>query len=329
MKAFLMEGNGVTYGRDKRFFPAIKMLLLAFFFASTSIFAYGGPPPAYTPKVPGRIRFALCQTATAKPDGTNVVNRVFDWIRRKNLDGVDVFILPELAFASFLNLESAWRLADSVWCGASAFTREKGAWLVVNQPVRTDRGVLYNETRVFAPDGEVFATYRKRILARIDLQASFSPGDAARPVELPFAKVGLLICKDAFFPNVGSGAYADADIIVTQFAHPGVDINTAREARFFPPTAWALSELRDSSAGWRRFGKPFLAVNKVGRDGPYNLVGGSHVTDANGRRGAELGSGPGVLLVDFPLKTDGHVEAKPTPQAHMNASGMTAPSVAP
>jgi predicted amidohydrolase len=182
----------------------------------------------------------------------------------------------------------------------------------VNHPARDAGGIVHDETRVLAPDGQVAATYHKRILALMDMAASFAPGKYAGVVELPFARIGLLVCKDAFFPEHGSGAYADADILIGQFAHPGVKNGTAEEARLFPSPRVALKELRYVSAGWSHLGKPFLAVNKIGRDGHYSLVGGSHATDAAGRAVADIGVAPGTLLVDFPLGPDGHVGASPT-----------------
>lgn len=269
------------------------------------------------PKTPGRVRFALCQTPSAGAGASNRLEQVFDWGRLAVGGGADVVVFPELAFSSFSELDVAWRSSTSVWSRTAALAREGETWIVANHPTATggETNAVYNETRVFGPDGAVAAIYRKRVLAHMDVRVSFSPGPPAVLAEFPFARIGLLVCKDAFFPDKCAEDYAGADILLVQFAHPGLDDRSAPEARRHPPSARALRELRGVRFGWRRLGKPFLAVNKAGRDGPYNLVGGSLAADASGRIVAVADAAPAILFVDFPLGPDGRILPEPASPA--------------
>ena len=272
------------------------------------------------PKTQGRVRFALCQTPSTGAGTSNRLEQVFDWGRRAVGDGADVVVFPELAFSSFSELDVAWRSSTSVWFRASSLACEGGAWIVANHPTGTggETNVVYNETRVFGPDGAVAAVYRKRVLANMDIQASFSPGPPAVLAELPFARIGLLVCKDAFFPDKGAEDYTGADILLVQFAHPGLDDRSAPDARWHPPSDRALRELQGVRFGWRQLGKPFLAVNKAGRDGPYSLVGGSLAADASGRIVAVADAAPAILFVDFPLGPDGRILPEPASPASVD-----------
>lgn len=264
---------------------------------------------AFVPKHSGKVRFALCQTPSVFSKTETRIEFLFSWARRRLHGDEDVIVFPELAFSAFSDLSTAWRKAPAVWEAAAAFARERGAYLFVNHPHRPDGadGSLFNETRVFAPDGTVAFVYRKRVLSRMDEKALFLPGPPATMAQLPFGRIGVLICKDAFTPSEGSDRYASADVLLVQFAHPGVDNIRAPEARWFPPSGKAMSEVVESRFGWARFGKPYLAVNKTGPDGNYVLSGGSFASDASGRIVKPLKRLPDVFFTDFPLGPDGAI----------------------
>ena len=269
----------------------------------------------FVPKTPGLIRFALCQTPCGVfPDSTRI-NDTFDWVRDSLRGDEDVIVFPELAFVNFSELKTGWRKGPTVWKKAKAFAKERGAWVLVNHPNRPGgaSSKMYSETRVYAPDGHIAAVYRKRVLAEMDSKASFSPGPAAVMAKLPFAKLGLLICKDAFVPSIGGSAYAKADILLVQFAHPGVIKRTKAERAWFHSVKTARNEVRGSRLDWKSLRKPFMAVNKSGPDGHYKLAGGAFAAKANGKIVAETGTSPTVLFVDFPLQKNGKIQPTPMP----------------
>ncbi len=299
-----------------------KLALTAMFALSVVLSAFpdGTAASPYTPKNPGKIRFALCQTPCASTGMTNQVTQVLKWVSLHLQGDEDVIVLPELAFASFQDLKSAWKEAAAVWCAAAAFARERGAYLFVNHPEREEDGGLFNETRVFAPDGNVIATYRKRELANMDIAASFSEGRTVPLVALPFAKVGVLICKDAFIPS-RKADYAQADILVAQFAHPGVLKKQTPEQKWLGDPEESLRQLRSSRYIWRALEKPYLAVNKAGLDGDFILVGGTFATDVSGRMICPRTNGPQVLIADFVLTNPIRKFAKIVPSFSVPARG--------
>lgn len=102
--------------------------------------------------------------------------------------------------------------------------------------VKADDGLIANRSLLFRPDGSIAARYDKIHLFDIDLpsgesyreSATYSPGEEAVAVNLPFATLGLAICYDMRFPrlantlaNAGASvlAYPSAFTVPTGKAH--------------------------------------------------------------------------------------------------------------
>lgn len=277
-----------------------------------------------TTKTPGVARFALCQTAALETASEESVADVFAWVRGRLRGDEDAVVLPEMAFTTFSEFPDAWRYAPAVWRQAADFAVERDAWVFVNHPNREGSGAdarLFNETRVFSPDGGLAAVYRKRVLANMDGAAGFSPGAEATVADLPFARIGLLICKDAYYPEKGGDGYVAADMLLVQFSHPGVDDRDAPEAAGFPSSAQSLKDLRRSRYGWSHLKVPFAAANKDGPDGNYVLCGGTFAADSDGTAFAGRKSGAGVVFADFPLRDDGRIAAPPPFEVSLDPAG--------
>jgi len=268
---------------------------------------------AATTKNGGVARFALCQTPALDAACDDPVSDIFDWVEDRLVGDEDAVVLPEYAFTTFSEFAEAWDFASDVWGASASFAAENAVWLFVNHPSRAEGAdsPLFNETRVFSPEGEPFAIYRKRELANMDRAAGFSKGDAATVVELPFGDVGILVCKDAQYPEKAGDGYIGASMMLAQFAHPGVDDPEAPEAATFHPTAEAMQDVRDTRSRWSFLSVPYLAVNKSGPDGNYNLCGGSFAADAACDIVGGLDGEAGVLVVDLALAEDGRIPAPP------------------
>ena len=87
-----------------------------------------------------------------------------------------------------------------------------------------DDGLVYNSAAVVGPDG-VLAVYRKAHLWDAE-KLVFTPGDAPPPVvDLPFGRVGLMICYDLEFPEwVRLPALAGADLIAAPVNWPAMPV---------------------------------------------------------------------------------------------------------
>jgi deaminated glutathione amidase len=90
--------------------------------------------------------------------------------------------------------------------------------------VKAEDGRIANRSLVFAPDGKIIARYDKVHLFDIDLpngesyreSATYTPGESAVAVDLPFAKFGLCICYDVRFPRLAN-LYANAGASVLTY----------------------------------------------------------------------------------------------------------------
>ena len=274
-----------------------------------------GPRPAA--KTPGVVRFALCQTPADAFPPKDRIDAVFEWTRSRLPGDEDVIVFPEFAFTRFSDEAEAWRDATSVWARATAFAQERRAFVIANHPSGSggEPSRIYGETRVFSPTGTVAAVYRKRNLAAMDRAAGLSAGDGSVVAELPFARLGLLICKDAFFPEDGIeiGDYAASDVLVVQFSHPGVDDRNAPEAADFSSVEKERNRMRSTRREWADLRKPYFGVNRAGPDGSYRLAGGTFAAAASGRIVSGLDDDPGVLVVDCTVLPDGRLVPVPAP----------------
>lgn len=269
----------------------------------------------YEPKTPGRMRFALCQIPSGKFPASQRIDKTFAWAKKRLTGAEDAIVFPEFTFATFKEEATAWKKEKAAWKKAAAFAKKYRAYVFVNHPSRTEgkKSRIYSETRVFAPDGTVAAVYRKRVLASMDRAAGYSSGPKAVMAHLPFANVGILICKDAFRPKKGFKPYAKADVLLVQFAHPGIVNRKAKEAETFETPAGERKHLRDSRKGWKKLGKPYMAVNKVGTDGIYTLAGGTFAAKASGKVVTGLEMKADVLFVDYALNASRCIEPTPFP----------------
>jgi len=83
-------------------------------------------------------------------------------------------------------------------------SRQEGVYLLLGLQVEDDdRSLPYeNKTIFIAPDGELLSVYLKQGLAPGEM-ASFVRGEGPAPVlETPYGDVAVLICSDAFFPDL-------------------------------------------------------------------------------------------------------------------------------
>jgi predicted amidohydrolase len=88
-------------------------------------------------------------------------------------------------------------------------------------------GRVANRAFVFGPDGAVLARYDKIHLFDVDLpngeswreSATYTPGEAAVAIDLPWCRLGVTICYDLRFPH-----------LYRALAHAGADVLTAPAA---------------------------------------------------------------------------------------------------
>lgn len=64
-----------------------------------------------------------------------------------------------------------------------------------------DNGRRYNTDLIISPDGEVIGKYRKTHLTYLEINDGMIPGNELKVFDLPFGRIGILICWDQWFPE--------------------------------------------------------------------------------------------------------------------------------
>jgi len=151
------------------------------------------------------LRIGLCQYSPKV--GEMDLNRDLglEWIGRAADGGADLIVLPELAASGYTFQSEQEAVASSqeatgrtllAW---GELCRERGLHVVCGFSEQT-AGQRFNAAALIGPGGLV-GVYRKAHLFN-DEKSYFAPGDTGFPVfELPFGRVGILICYDLWFPE--------------------------------------------------------------------------------------------------------------------------------
>ncbi|MGI0131835.1 MAG: carbon-nitrogen hydrolase family protein [Thermoplasmata archaeon] len=191
---------------------------------------------------------------------------------------VDLAVFPELYLSGYLVGDRIHRLAlasgDPMWTQLGALARQTGTAVAVGAPVAlaSRRGETLNAVLLATPDGEV-RVQEKRYLPTygpFDEGATFTPGDASRPLEVGHASIGFEVCYDAFFPEVSRAlALGGADLLVVLSAAP--------------VTSGPLFE-KVLPARAVENACPLVYVNRVGVEDGIVFGGSSAAWDARGER---------------------------------------------
>ncbi|MHB8719044.1 MAG: nitrilase-related carbon-nitrogen hydrolase [Candidatus Dormibacteria bacterium] len=163
-----------------------------------------------------RIGVAQYEPRVGDVDGNRAA--AVSWCERAAAQDVDLLVLPELASSGYVFAGAAEAEATAEDGTASRFaaavgavTARSGMHVVTGFNERAG-GVRHNSALLIGPSG-VLATYRKLHLFH-DEQSWFAPGGDLPLVELPFGRVGMVICYDIWFPEAARTlALAGADIV--------------------------------------------------------------------------------------------------------------------
>lgn len=154
---------------------------------------------------PTLIRAAICQYAPAVGDVQGNRELGERWIRRAAEAGAQIIVLPELAASGYtFQSQAEARACSQPASGATvaswvSLCAELGVHVVAGFAEEAGEG-RFNSAAVMGPEGLV-GVYRKAHLFNEE-KIYFLPGDTGFPVfQLPFAKVGVLICYDLWFPE--------------------------------------------------------------------------------------------------------------------------------
>jgi predicted amidohydrolase len=200
---------------------------------------------------------------------------------RKLVEGTraDLYIFGELYLTGYMCKDLFPKLAEEL-SGPSVreackIVQEAGSAIIFGMPERDEEtGAIYNSSVLVPRDGEP-TSYRKVYPANFgpfeELQY-FRHGQELKVVDTEFGRIGLLICYDAFFPEVSKGlALRGAQVLACISAGPATS----------KPLFDVIIPARAIENGCF-----FLYSNLVGTELNMVFQGG---TQALGPRGEELG----------------------------------------
>jgi predicted amidohydrolase len=190
-----------------------------------------------------RLRLAVVQTNPVFGEVQANVRTALDLMSRTP---ADLYILPELFNTgyNFIDQKEATRLAEGVpgptheWI--ARFANSRTCHVVYGFAEKADR--IYNSAALVGPEGLV-GLYRKVHLFDRE-KLLFAPGDLGFPVfDLPFGKVGLMICFDWIYPEAartlslkGAQLLAHPSNLVLPYC-PEAMVTRCLENRMFAATA--------------------------------------------------------------------------------------------
>lgn len=166
------------------------------------------------------IRTAVCQYAPILGDLPANVEKGARAIQEAAESGADLIVLPEMANSGYVVFsgEEARALAErpdespaiARW---QQLAQEYNTYVIAGFGEKVSDTALYNSALVIGPSG-ILGTYRKTHLF-FEEKLYYRPGDLGFPVfDLPFGKIGILICYDLRFPEASRIlALKGADVI--------------------------------------------------------------------------------------------------------------------
>ena len=203
--------------------------------------------------------------------------------------GVDWVVTPELCISGY---EFTQRLGTD-WIGSEAdpwmnsfcerVARHKVTVFLGHADRDSKTGKLYNTVFVIGPDGSTLGKHRKHTVVP-GVESWATRNNDIRPVTIPSPslKAGVLICADAYTPDIAQRlTQQGADILISSAAWGSFPHG--------PETSW-----EDRS---RETGLPLFVCNRTGPDSTLNFSTAESVVVMNGKRLLSHTSPTSTLLV--------------------------------
>jgi agmatine deiminase len=233
------------------------------------------------------VTVGLIQTAVSEDMDTNLKN-VVDKIEQAVKQGAQIVCLQELYHTRYFpqeEQENAKKYAETI-PGKSTVVLSKLAKkhkIVIVVPLfeQAPNGKFYNSVVVINADGKLFETYHKIQVPQDPMfyeQNYFELGDLGyRVYDTAYAKIGVLICYDQWFPEAARiCTLKGADILFYPTAIGYIKGHTSADGDWHD--AWQTVQRSHAIVN----GVHVAAVNRVGSEGEWEFWGGSFVCDAFG-----------------------------------------------
>jgi beta-ureidopropionase len=250
------------------------------------------------------VRTAVIQ-AHANMSKQEAIEKHIDLIGKAAADGAQVTCLQEIFHGPYFPAEQdvKWYAEAEPEDGPTVtrmreVAREHGMVLVVPFYEEAQTGVYYNTAVVIESDGSILGKYRKTHIPHVGPcfweKFYFKPGNLGYPVlDSSVGKIGLIICYDRHFPEIGRALGLKGAEIV---------FNPSATVESLSKYLWELEQPAHAVAN----GYWIAAINRVGVEAPLSsakFYGSSYFCDPRGQIIAQASdSEDEVLVADLDLE---------------------------
>jgi N-carbamoylputrescine amidase len=238
--------------------------------------------------MPKNVKIGLVQTSCTADKQANI-QKAIEAVREAAAQGAQIVCLQEL-FASLYFCETEdhanFALAETIPGPTThAFqevAKETGVVIIASLFEKRAAGLYHNTTAVIDADGSYLGMYRKSHIPDdpgFYEKFYFAPGDTDYKVfETKFAKIGVLICWDQWYPEAARiTSLMGAEILFYPTAI-GWELDTPNDVNVEQYQAWQTIQRSHAIAN----GVHVVAVNRVGVEGISKFWGGSFVSNPFG-----------------------------------------------
>ena len=238
--------------------------------------------------MPKKVKIGLVQTTCTANKQANI-KKAIEGIRQAASNGAQIVCLQEL-FASLYFCEtedhSNFALAESIPGSTTQqfqeLAKEIGVVIIASLFEKRASGLYHNTTAVIDADGAFLGIYRKSHIPDdpgFYEKFYFAPGDTGYKVfETKFAKIGVLICWDQWFPEAARITSLKGAEILFYPTAIGWELETSAEVNTEQYQAWQTMQRSHAIAN----GVHVVALNRVGTEGISKFWGGSFVSNPFG-----------------------------------------------
>ena len=222
------------------------------------------------------LRIALCHLEAEPGDIAGNRSLVENAVETAARAGAGWIVTPELCVPGYGFAEKIgtdWiRPQPGPWMQAMMQRAEAlKVTLFLSHPEREPTaGTLHNTVFVIGSNGGILGSYRKIRALKHGAEAWSSPGTTAEPIEVPsFGRVGVLICADAWKPDIAEELQRKGALILVSSA------------------AWSPGEHGPGDVWERRTqetGIPLVVCNRTGMDGDTDFRPSESIVAYQGRR---------------------------------------------
>lgn len=159
------------------------------------------PPAPRTVRV-GAVHFRPRKGKSARDNCEMFAPLIADAARQ----GAELVVLPECVTLCGRGLKNGYfQTAESIPGPSTEYfgtlAKEHELYLVVGLLERAE-ALVYNVAVLIGPDGTVAGKYRKVCIPREEIKGGVVPGSEYPVFDLPFGKLGMMVCYDVHFPEV-------------------------------------------------------------------------------------------------------------------------------